>query len=547
MSEPSHYLRDLNGKEISKNGVQVLPRRNELNFIEGPGTTLSIVDNATSKRTDVTITSGASASTAAYVAPVRVATAVALPAYTRTGNVLTANANGALPSIDGVALIVGDRLLHQHGASAVDNGIFTVTSLGSGGSQWVLTRATDYDSDAEVVASGVVGVQEGTAYGNRLRILTTNAPIVVNTTALTYGDVGTGPAGSETGQIQTWDHVAGSWIAGRTIQRAGVGVTALNGLTLFNPDTPSAGNMKYAPAFVFHSQGRETGGTQREAYARLQGQVLEGATLTPRFGIALDTAADGTLPDAAATTFYYFFSPTTLELLDTGAGIQLGGFDTLRRVGTEIVFGSTSYTTVKYDAATQHALLVGSATEYLFSATAFDAQSNNIVTTGLVDTANLRATGTFSHGSSVAGTGSYRVGETWSLVGLRSASDAGLLSWAAASGLITLGANDADVDVIDLSTGTSGLVQVKIAGTSEAVFSATSLDIQSNDLVTTGLVDAGSMRSAATVDFGLSDALGGGATATLGTIGGTGPTAAAQSKWLEIKIGGTTHWVPAWV
>lgn len=42
-------------------------------------------------------------------------------------------------------------------------------------------------------------------------------------------------------------------------------------------------------------------------------------------------------------------------------------------------------------------------------------------------------------------------------------------------------------------------------------------------------------------------ALGGGAAPTLGTIGGTGPTAAAQSKWLEIKIGGTSHWIPVWI
>lgn len=42
-------------------------------------------------------------------------------------------------------------------------------------------------------------------------------------------------------------------------------------------------------------------------------------------------------------------------------------------------------------------------------------------------------------------------------------------------------------------------------------------------------------------------ALGGGASATLGTIGGSGPTTAGQSKWLEVKIAGTTHWIPAWL
>lgn len=41
-------------------------------------------------------------------------------------------------------------------------------------------------------------------------------------------------------------------------------------------------------------------------------------------------------------------------------------------------------------------------------------------------------------------------------------------------------------------------------------------------------------------------ALGGGSTATLGTIGGSGPTSAGQAQWLEIEISGTRHWIPAW-
>jgi len=49
------------------------------------------------------------------------------------------------------------------------------------------------------------------------------------------------------------------------------------------------------------------------------------------------------------------------------------------------------------------------------------------------------------------------------------------------------------------------------------------------------------------VDFAALDALGGGAGATLGTIGGAGPTAAAQATWLPVRIAGVVHWLPAWV
>lgn len=41
-------------------------------------------------------------------------------------------------------------------------------------------------------------------------------------------------------------------------------------------------------------------------------------------------------------------------------------------------------------------------------------------------------------------------------------------------------------------------------------------------------------------------ALGGGSSATLGTIGGSGPTTAAQAQWIKITVDGVDHWVPAW-
>ncbi len=56
-----------------------------------------------------------------------------------------------------------------------------------------------------------------------------------------------------------------------------------------------------------------------------------------------------------------------------------------------------------------------------------------------------------------------------------------------------------------------------------------------------------SVHGTGVVDFTTLDALGGGAAPTFGTIGGTGPTVAAQATWLKIKISGTDHWLPAWV
>lgn len=59
-------------------------------------------------------------------------------------------------------------------------------------------------------------------------------------------------------------------------------------------------------------------------------------------------------------------------------------------------------------------------------------------------------------------------------------------------------------------------------------------------------ITAGLSRFDGIVDINAPIALGGGAAATLGTIGGAGPTAAAQAQWVQIDINGVNHWIPAW-
>lgn len=120
----------------------------------------------------------------------RAKTVTALASYTGSGTtVLTAAANGALGAIDGVTLLVGDRLLvDQLGAVVApeDGGIYVVTSLGSAGTPWVLTRATDADTDAEVTSGMFTFVEEGTTAGDKGYVLTTNNPITLGTTPLSF-------------------------------------------------------------------------------------------------------------------------------------------------------------------------------------------------------------------------------------------------------------------------------------------------------------------------------------------------------------------------
>lgn len=61
-------------------------------------------------------------------------------------------------------------------------------------------------------------------------------------------------------------------------------------------------------------------------------------------------------------------------------------------------------------------------------------------------------------------------------------------------------------------------------------------------------VAAGRSYLGGSVQFGTAlVALGGGSAATLGTIGGSGPTVAGQNTWLQfVDSTGATFWVPAW-
>ncbi|WP_225875048.1 phage tail-collar fiber domain-containing protein [Pseudomonas bananamidigenes] len=86
--------------------------------------------------------------------------------------------NGA-QQIDGVAVIAGDRVLLPNQTLAKDNGLWVVAN-----GDWV--RANDANVSAKVTPGLTVMVEEGTLNGDSLWHLTTNAPITLGTTALTF-------------------------------------------------------------------------------------------------------------------------------------------------------------------------------------------------------------------------------------------------------------------------------------------------------------------------------------------------------------------------
>ncbi|CAM5999025.1 unnamed protein product [Sphagnum balticum] len=65
-------------------------------------------------------------------------------------------------AVDGYTANLNDRILIKDQASQFQNGIYTVTDVGSAITNWVLTRATDYDSITEIIPASATSVSFGT-------------------------------------------------------------------------------------------------------------------------------------------------------------------------------------------------------------------------------------------------------------------------------------------------------------------------------------------------------------------------------------------------
>lgn len=95
-----------------------------------------------------------------------------------------AGANAAL-SLDGVSLSVSDRVLVKNQTSALQNGIYTVTTVGDGSTAWVLTRAADFNTSAEIQGGDFTFVTGGTLYDNTGWVQTSTG-VTVGTTAIVW-------------------------------------------------------------------------------------------------------------------------------------------------------------------------------------------------------------------------------------------------------------------------------------------------------------------------------------------------------------------------
>lgn len=144
--------------------------------------------------------------------------------YGATGGTSARGQITAAPNtLDGVSLAANDRILLKDQTTGAQNGIWVVTTLGSG-ANGVWDRATDFDQDAEVTAGATIPVAEGTSNADTIWLLTTNDPIVIgggSGTALTFTNVPVGTLTAGAGLTRTGNTI--DVIAGATPGTGGPG------------------------------------------------------------------------------------------------------------------------------------------------------------------------------------------------------------------------------------------------------------------------------------------------------------------------------------
>jgi hypothetical protein len=201
----------------SSNGAStIVARDSNGSFTANVGTFTTLSGNLTG---NVTLTTGTISTTAnsatdivnkAYVdnavaagthfhEPVRVESPIDLNATYDNGTAgvgatLTNAGTQAALVIDGITMVVADRVLVYEQTDQTENGVYVVTSIGSGATNWVLTRSDDTntyvtDSPDGLSEGSTFFVQEGTTGAGETYTCNTVGTITFGTTNITFAQV----------------------------------------------------------------------------------------------------------------------------------------------------------------------------------------------------------------------------------------------------------------------------------------------------------------------------------------------------------------------
>lgn len=266
-------------------------------------------------------------------------------------------------TIDGILMTVGKRVLIYNQTAQAENGVYTVTTVGDGSTNWVLTRATDANTyglrdpnalgynDAFFVTNGNTGA--GETY-----VCTTSGVITFGTTAITFAQISSAQVYSAgTGLTLTGTQfsvtntavTAGSYGSGSQ-----VGTFAVNA----QGQLTSASNVAIAIANTQVS-GLGTMSTQNANSVAVTGGAIDGTTIgattaTTVKATTVTTTGTGSPTDGAGQVYLNGSTSNRVEWNTQGTGAPAF---TTRSAGTKLLLyptlsGSVADYAIGIDAAT---------------------------------------------------------------------------------------------------------------------------------------------------------------------------------------------------
>jgi hypothetical protein len=299
----------------------------------------------------------------------------------------------ATQTIDGVAVIAGDRVLVKNQTTASANGIYVVSA-----GTW--TRSEDADSNAKVTSGMFTFVEEGTTNADSGWVLTTNGVITLNTTALSFtqfsgaGQVEAGNGLTKTGNTLNVETASTGRIVvnADNIDLAVSGVAAAQyGATGFN-----------IPNITIDTYGRTTLAANRDLFGTPNANLVfaspDGATGAPTFrGLVAND-----IPNLPASKI------TTGQLLNARGGT---GLDTSAAAnGTLLIGNGSGFALATLTAVNNRTLITNGAGSITIDISANYVGQNTIVTLGTITTGVWQGTAV---GAAFGGTGltTYAVGD----------------------------------------------------------------------------------------------------------------------------------------
>jgi hypothetical protein len=310
------------------------------------------------------------------------------------GATLTNAGAQAAFSTDGVTPAINSRILVRSQSTTFQNGIYSLTTVGSGATNWVLTRTTDYDEAAEILPGTFVIVEQGTTLANTGWIETATVT-TVGTDPILFSQFGGGGGGAPSAAkylVQVSDpslpnaQSMGALATGlvKNTTSTGVQSIAVAGTDYYSLNNPTRLIDDVALNNVF--VGRSAGNTSVSAGDNCAFGIQSGASMTSATQNTLyGRAAGSNITSAAANTCIGFLAGNTLTTNPGGntfLGFQAGSgmitSDSCTFVGINSGITQTTGTNITL---LGHASSMGADT--LTNATAIGASSSIAVSNGL--------------------------------------------------------------------------------------------------------------------------------------------------------------------